>query len=214
MDRFDAVKVKLENTALLKSKGIHVIEHLPYLDEPHFRPPEDVAKRCMVVTALLMLSFEAPSEHVATWLEENGLTADLTATERRLLSVPFKELPPEEQSGIAWSIEALWAFAWIAGLHDSLTLNTPVEDTLASMLPSVEKMERADAFLSQYTYRDKVQIFKTLDYFYRAHWYARQYANQAAEVSPVDLDLIMERRKALEWVCDSDLEWDKVPLDT
>lgn len=36
----------------LRSSGIEVIEHLPYLDNPQFREPEEIAHRTIVLAAL------------------------------------------------------------------------------------------------------------------------------------------------------------------
>ena len=167
-----------------------------------------------MLAALVQLYFGAPRDHLATWLKENRLDGEVTAHESELLETDFSELPQQSQIDVYWFIEAIWALAWVGGLHPSLSLNTPVEDSLASMLPSVERMEPADEFVRSFALRSESETFEALDYFYRAHWFARNAQLEGPESDLVDLDIIMERRKALEWVCDSSLDWDDVPLDT
>ena len=53
-----------------------------------------------------------------------------------------------------------------------------------------------------------------LDKFYRAHWFARNNDLTGKKSDKVDMDLIMERRKALEYICYAEYEWDNISLDT
>ena len=98
--------------------------------------------------------------------------------------------------------------------HKELTLNTSIEDTLAAMFPSIEDNEPVDEFIKDYKLRPEAEIFSILEYFYRAHWVARNNSLNCVKDDKVDLSIIMERRRALEWVCDSSLEWDDISLDT
>ena len=191
-----------------------MIDHLPYLDQPRFRSSTAVANRCMVLAALVQLHFRAPRNHLTNWLKENQLYGKITAHESQLLETEYSDLPQQSQTDVYWFVEAIWALAWVGGLHSNLSLNTPVEDSLASLLPSVEQMEPAEEFVRGFTLRDESEVFETLDYFYRAHWFARNSQIVGSKSDRVDLDIIMERRKALEWVCDSSLDWDEIPLDT
>lgn len=201
---------KLKSMGRLENEGLEVIDHLPLLDCPNFRSDEDVARRCLVLAGLLQLHFGAPREHLHQWFEENALLFSLTRAERALLDRDFDALAEQQRIDIYWFIESTWALTWAGGMHPDLTLNTCVEDTLAEMLPSVEQWEPAADFVSNYRLRDRTELFEMLDYLYRGHWFAMHYRNHPG----VDLDIVMERRKALEWVCDRSLSWDDVPLDT
>ena len=53
-----------------------------------------------------------------------------------------------------------------------------------------------------------------LDKIYRAHWFARNNELKGEKSEKVDLDIIIERRKALEYTCYKEFEWDEISLDT
>jgi hypothetical protein len=54
-----------------------------------------------------------------------------------------------------------------------------------------------------------------LDLYYRAHWYARDGLLNGYATEPFNLDVIMERRRALEWISDRNLaDWEDAPEDT
>ncbi|MBC3542051.1 DUF4272 domain-containing protein [Rufibacter sediminis] len=207
-------EIKLKNTKLLRSNGIDVIEHLPYLDHPDFRDAEQIAKRKMVQLAIFQLHLGAPNHIINKLIEANKLSDNLTSDELRYLQSEYQDLPEQDQIDIYWYVEAIWTFAWIGGLHNQLSLNTGVEDSLASMTPDIEKNESAEPYIKKFRLRSRLEIFEMLDKFYRAHWFARNNHLTGKESDKVDLDIIMERRKALEYTCYRAYEWDSISLDT
>lgn len=207
-------KIKDRNTKQLRSSGIDIIEHLPYLDNPEFREPEEIARRMMILTALFQLHLEAPKDIIKKWLEGNGLTTYLTEEELEYLETKYSELPKQTQIDIYWFVEAIWTFAWIGGLHNNLTLNTGVEDSLATLIPNIAKNEPTEKFIINFRLRNQIEIFEMLDKFYRAHWYAKNNDLTGKKSDKVDLDIIMERRKALEFTVYKKFDWNEISLDT
>ena len=212
--KIDPEEIKIKNTKTLRKNGIEVIEHLPHLETPEFREPKQVAKRMMALLGLFQLHLEAPKEIIKAWIETNKLTETLTTEESEFLNQDYKELSEQNQINIYWYVETIWTFAWIGGLHSHLTFNTGVEDTLASYLPNIERNESAKPFIDKFKLRSEVEIFTMLDKFYRAHWFARNNNLKGITSDKVDLDIIMERRKALEFACYKELDWDDISLDT
>jgi hypothetical protein len=207
-------KIKEKNTKLLGQMGISVMESLPHLDKPRFRDSEEVITRAVVLAALLQLHFGAPNEVIKAYLDSNGLSESLTTDENERLSKQYNDWSDQEKTNLDWSIEAIWALMWCGGKHDILTFNTSVEDTLSSMLPAFHTNENPSSFISDYKLRTKKTIFTELDKFYRVHWFSKNNSLSNIEDKQVNNSIIMERRKALEWVCDEQLEWDDIPLDT
>lgn len=207
-------KIKNRNTKELRILGIEVIDHLPCLDYPEFREPKEIAQRTMILTALFQLHLEAPRDIIKKWLEENGLMNYLTQEELGYLEAEYSELSKQTQIDIYWFVEAIWTFAWIGGFHNSLTLNTSVEDSLVSLIPNIAKNEPAEKFISEFKLRNKTEIFQHLDKFYRAHWFARNKDLKGKESEKMDIDIIIERRKALEYTVYNEFDWDEISLDT
>ena len=207
-------KIKISNTRQLRSSGIEVIDHLPYLDNPEFREPVKIARRMMILTALFQLNLEAPKNVIKKWLEENGLITYLTVEELGYLETEYSELPEQTQIDIYWFVEAIWTFAWIGGLHNNLTLNTGVEDSLATLIPNIAKNEPAEKFISDFSLRNQIEIFEILDKFYRAHWFAKNNDLTGKKSDKVDLDIIMGRRKSLEFTVYKEFDWNEISLDT
>lgn len=207
-------KIKINNTKELLANGIEVIKHLPHLDLPSFRDPQQIARRAMVLVALLQLHFGAPTDVIHDWIIDNHLEGELTENEKTYLKVKFDDLPEQDQINIYWYIEAIWTFAWVGGLHHNLSLHTEVENSLAEMIPSPIKKISVSAFIENFKIRNEKEIFTTLDKFYRAHWFAKNNSLKGIHSDKVLLDVVIERRKALEYVCYNEGSWDDVDMST
>lgn len=212
--KIDAEKIKKSNTKKLRLMGIKLIEHLPMLDKPEFRDSEKVARRMMVLLALFQLYLNAPNDIIEKWLDENGLLTELTEEEQMYLKTNYSNLPEQSQIDIYWYIESIWAFAWIGGLHNKLTFNTNVEDSLITLIPNIHENESAIKFIADFEIRNQFEIFEMLDNFFRAHWFARHNNLRGKKSKKADLDIIMERRKALQYTVYKEYEWDNISLDT
>jgi hypothetical protein len=53
-----------------------------------------------------------------------------------------------------------------------------------------------------------------LDLLYRAHWFARDGQLNQYQTKGFNIDAIMERRKALEWLLNLEYDWDNVDMST
>jgi len=207
-------KIKQENIQSLNEMGIFTAEHLPYLDKNKFRDSQEVGIRAVVLAALVQLNFGAPNDFVENYLESNDLTKELTINEKELLSKDYNDWSQQDQINLEWSMDAIWALVWAGGQHPHLTFNTSIENTLSSMLPQFHENEEAETCIKSFKLLPNKTLFKELDKFYRAHWYARNNKLTGRNDDKVNLSMIMERRKALEWICDTNLQWDDIPLDT
>jgi len=112
------------------------------------------------------------------------------------------------------SAKSILVFNWVCKKHNNLTFNTPVDDSLASTPPDFQTNESTKKFISKFKSRPEIDVHKMLDLFYRAHWFARNNGLNGKESGLVNHSIIMERRTALEWVCNRKVAWDEVDLST
>jgi hypothetical protein len=98
---------------------------------------------------------------------------------------------------------------WVCGRVSKLEVDQPVGNELASMLPSLRASEPASAFFNGLQRRSDNELLAMRDLIYRAHWYARDGSLKGEATAPIVLDVIMERRKAIEWATDDRQSWDE-----
>jgi hypothetical protein len=211
----EPVEVKVESERIIQALGGRICDWLPWLDRTDPRESAEVADRALVLHAMLQIYFGAPTELIRAWIVGNRLEAALSRRDRSVLATRSDKLTDQEKTHLFWYIEALWAMTWAGQFIAELAIDEPVGDNLASLLPNLRVNEDASRFRNGFALRPFEEIYGMLDLYYRAHWYARDGHLNAYPTEPFNLDVIMERRRALEWIADQNLpDWDDAPDDT
>jgi Domain of unknown function (DUF4272) len=207
--------VKAESERIIRALGGEVLDGLPWLDRTQPRESKEVADRALVMNALLQIYFGAPIHVIDAWITANDLRASLSRRESQILRRSNTELSEQEKIDLYWYLESLWTLVWAGGLIPDIPIAEPVGDHLASLLPNLQVGETGARFRAGFALRPFDQIYQMLDLYYRAHWYARDGQLRGYDTGVFDIDVIMERRKALEWICDRQVaDWDEAPDHT
>ena len=211
----DAEQVKRDNEAIILEHGGQICDWLP-VHEPDL-PSRDgaaAARRALVLNAMLQIAFKAPIAIIARWIADNGLDADLADSERQILQKENGQLSEQELTNLRWSIEALWALAWAGSLIKDLPFDKPVGANLAALCPNLQRGEDGSKLLSRTKLRPHAELYRMRDLYFRLHWWTRNEQLRGGTTGDVSADIIMERRKALEWVMDAEGDWDNVEMST
>lgn len=206
-------EMKAKSEAQLRSLGVKVNENLPLLDPPTLRPAGEIAARAAVTNALSEAGEGAPVQLVRKWIEKNKLETALTAGEGRLLQSD-KPLDPIDRDGMLWRAEGAWALTWVLGRIEKLELVgfAPVERK--ALWPDLKKGEGVLPFLANLSTRPVADVVAHADTLFRLHW-AIVDATYLGEPFPFEKfhpDLVMERRRALNWALTPQLGWEDVDL--
>ena len=215
MQDIDCELIKRENEALIRAHGGEICDWLPSPDQDTpARDAQAAARRALVLNAMLQIAFKAPISVIRQWIASNGLDGELSSSEREILDKGDGDLTEQERTNLYWYIEALWALAWAAGKVEDLDFNKPVGRELASLMPNLRENESGEAFMSRAKLRPRLELFRMTDLYYRLHWWTRTAQLHGEPSGDVSLDIVMERRKALEWLMNDDGSWDDVELST
>ena len=211
----DTAAVRAESQRVVTSLGGPTCDWLPWLDRSEPRNAASVIGRTLVMNAMLQIHFGAPVERIRAWISEHALNEHLSRREREILRKSDDEITDQEDADLSWSIEGLWTLVWAGSLIPDLPIDELVGDELAGLLPDLQRNESPERFVQSFKLRSPDQIYQMLDLYYLAHWYAREGQLRRFETGPFSMDVIMERRKALEWLMDSQLtDWDEAPDHT
>lgn len=209
-----ALAAKARSEQRIARAGGRICEWLPILERGQMRSQEEVIARALIMNALLNIHFKAPIPIIKNWIEAQGLTLHLSEAEKILLEKRNEDLTPQEEIDLYWYIESLWALMWAGSLIADLPFNQPVPDTMASLCPDLQRNEDGAKFTRQMFLRSPSEVFEMLDLYYRVHWYAEDGRINGYSTGDIDLDIVMERRKALEWIMDTCSDWDDMSLNT
>lgn len=215
MAAIDSEAIKRQNEETIRNHGGQICDWLPWPDpDAPQRDTPAVVRRALVLNAMLQIAFKAPTSFIKKWIGENGLENDLVDSEREILNRPNAELTQQEQANLFWYLEALWALVWATGLIDELPFDHKVGSNLASLCPSLQRNEDGSKFINRMNLRSHEELYQMLDLYYRLHWWTRNAELQGQQTGNVSIDIIMERRKALEWVLNAEDDWDNVEMST
>ena len=103
---------------------------------------------------------------------------------------------------------------WAIGRIPVLDFSNYCTSELAGLFPKVKNSETSGKFRALTKLRSATEIAAALDIAYCAHW-AIENSKLRAQAPPgaVDPYVIVERRRALQWITTKE-EWDEVVLDT
>jgi hypothetical protein len=211
----DPEAVKRDSEAIVRRAGGDICDWLPFLDRDA-KPRElaAVVRRALILNAMLQIYFKAPVAVIKDWITRNGLADDLSESEREILDKEDDDLTEQERINLYWYIESLWTLVWAGKLIDDLPFDKSVGNELASLCPALQRNEDGSKLSKKMRLRSRDELFRMLDLYYRLHWWTRNSQLTGKDTGVVRLDIIMERRKALEWVMDPACDWDNVEMST
>ena len=208
--KLDQKAVKSKSEKIILEAGGSISDSLPDLDYSSIRPREAIVSRALILNALLQIAFNNPTEFVETWLEDKELLERLTPWESSVLARNNHELSEEEINRLFSYMESLWALLWVGSMVDDLCFEFPVGESCSSLCPNLKIHEDGSKLWNKMKLRDFDEVFAMLDLYYRLHWSARDAESNDYD-SVVDADIVIERRRALEWAL-SGCGWDEVEL--
>jgi hypothetical protein len=87
MAKINLAEIKLASEAVVCRHGGQICDWLPSPDpEAQPRSVDAVARRALILNAILQISFNAPTQIINRWIRANELESDLAESERIILS--------------------------------------------------------------------------------------------------------------------------------
>jgi len=206
----DLARLKLDSEAALSAKGINVIAHLPQiegLEEVTPKNAQTVARRVCAINYLVGLGYGAKKRKLRKWLKGYKLWPALTESERK--SLRTFSISEQEKANYQWMDEAAQALAWSLGLLEMDHFKPCDFDLIAK---KTNHKSDPTVFIKSSQLRPVEDIQKEVDLLYRMHWYAKR--GQTAGKHQLTLSIILERRRAIDWVYGTAIEWYDIDLST
>lgn len=202
-----------ENTVrVLTQREIPYLPQLPLIDElpeEKWKTAQQIARRLIVLYTLTGLSHDADSKKLLAWLESESLGDEILDDERKYFEK--KELSKKDIIRLSWNQESLFTLAWCLGLQRELPLPDREAD-LSSIFAKIPPQIAASKFVVQSKRIERRRILQEADLYYCYHWATRHPEKWTHPVS-LSLDVVIERRRALDWVI-SDERFNEIALDT
>lgn len=214
---------KANNEEKLRAKGIAVNSNLPFIErltEKDMKSFDEICRRAVAALLVIQIAFDASEgdyeesiKVVADVIDSFGVKDSLNAKEQRVYDGTFSE---QDIVDVIWEYESYWALVWALGLigDDELTKADGICDC-DKAIHLVSDRNDMDDFKASCNPRTIDEILDMLDLFYRMHWACVE--NRLRPETPVNglvEEVVMERRRGLEWLVSNETDWHDISLNT
>ena len=194
------------------------------------RTAADVARRCIVLYALIAAGHGESREELVAWLRREGVWEAVSPEESAFL---LPDSPTEQQRiNATWRCEALFPLLWALG--SIADLPPPMElcdlQLIRSVLPPL--LDSVGEFISSSSLRADTEIHAANEEIYQIHWRVRDFElrneptppgklsrmpapDREPPVESYDPGVVYERHYALNWLIGYwGQDWDDITTDT
>ncbi len=212
--------------ATLKKLGFWNIDHckgLPLIEDYKLCKSEDqICKRFIASLFSSMLACD--------YLQDRDFykTDGKKITEQAIVEFGLKNyLFPDEKKvlvecdehvavNVSWTVECSYSLAWVLGLITTEEMEAPGEpEGDHGLFQFIQPFHNFEDFKASCNLRQPSEIMDMLDLYYNYHWACvDNRLNPDTNCGELNEEVVMERRKALEWLICKDKNWDSISLDT
>lgn len=212
--------------ATLKKLGFWNIDHckgLPLIEDYKLCKSEDqICKRFIASLFSSMLACD--------YLQDRDFykTDGKKITEQAIVEFGLKNyLFPDEKKvlvecdehvavNVSWTVECSYSLAWVLGLITTEEMEAPGEpEGDHGLFQFIQPFHNFEDFKASCNLRQPSEIMDMLDLYYNYHWACvDNRLNPDTNCCELNEEVVMERRKALEWLICKDKNWDSISLDT
>lgn len=187
---------------------------LPETPEDEIRTSHEIARRAIVLFAVVAFASGTPRLELVDWLDAEDLWLELSPIELEFVS---SDSPTEKQIvNASWRSEALIVLLWSLGIVEKLPAANELVDpeSFKSTIPP-NSTASAKVFVESSHRRSDDELLEMEEELFNLHWVARDAALHGRASPNVNIEVIQERHHAINWVLGyNGASWDDVPTDT
>lgn len=214
---------KAENENKIRALGAAINKHLPLVESSNeviLKSLDEICERTVAAMLTIQIAIDSGKGEYDESVKFMGGLIDKFGVKGSLNEMELKvfegKSTPQENVNVVWEYECCWSLFWALGLIDGERVESAGEicdcNTMISLINDYSGMEE---FKSKCRLRDIEEILDMLDLFYRFHWVCTD--NRIRPKTPVgglNEEIVMERRRGLEWLVSDEDDWFDISLDT
>lgn len=215
---------KLKNIEFLKKMGIDYIDWLPAISSSSEVELKDLYAICKrAVACLLSTQLACDITDECNYMESRSLFLGLLkqyGVEDKLLpkenGLFYNNYDKQDVIDVVWEYECYWALIWALGMISDDEFKQPhsVCDCKKA-ITLVGNCNSFNEFSRKAKLRDKEEILDMLDLYYRYHWACdHKQADADTNIGNLNPEVVLERRRGLEWLISEEHDWHEIELNT
>jgi hypothetical protein len=204
-----AEKIRKNNLQILFENNISIPSNfLPIIEDLQTKPIDDICKRALVLQAIVAYKYGFSKKKFMLWIKQENLDFSLTEIEKKFVNDEI------ETNLFDFKVEALYMLVWYLGKIQDVGFVDECPNSLISTCPDLNKMESSFSFINNLKVQSNETLLSKVDLYYCLDWYCVNQKINRKNTGLINPNIIMERRRALEWIADVDFDWDNGSLDT
>ncbi|MBO5747031.1 MAG: DUF4272 domain-containing protein [Clostridia bacterium] len=222
-DTLKLTQRKKQSLKLIAREGITFDKSLPCLFEDskvQLKSIDDISKMALMSGIIAQLGFIAKAnvdsasanKARATVIEKIkifGIEDCIGAKEKRIIEGNCSE---QDIIDANWYFESAWALCWCLGLVDDIK-NGGVVCEASKVIAMANRCRNLEEFKSECCLRSKEDILNMHDLYYRYYWAVdKNWNDKVFKTGSLNSSIVIERRKALEWVLSDVKFFDELKL--
>ena len=212
---------KNKSESILKKQKIDFLKVLPCIEEEkdiEIKSLGKIAKRAVASLLAIQLAcdinrdidIEESRDIVSKLLSRYGVLNYLLPKEKKLFKGDYTK---QDIIDITWTYEAYWVMLWALGL-----VRMPFPSKTCNIKKAIRLVaihENMNSFVAKCKLRSKKEILDMLDLYYRYSWACRENKiDSVTRIGKLNPDVVIERRRGLEWLISKETDWFNISLDT
>ncbi len=222
MEKISNIERRNNSNKKIKQLGIVCLETLPVIEDStqvSLKDIDTICKRaiaCLISTQLAIdisenNDYDSSKTFFLNMLKQYGVQDNLIEKEKRIFNGKYSK---QDVIDVVWSYEAYWSLVWTLGLVENIDYPNQICDCEKAIM-LVSTCKTYDDFKCKCKIRDIEEILDMLDLYYRYDWaVTEKRINPDTLIADLNPDVVVERRKGLEWLIANEEDWDEISLDT
>lgn len=207
---------------ILKRTGIPYSTELPCLyddEDVRVKSKEEVCKRAITSLVVAQVAYDIENddyeESLKTFvpiLEQYNVQDCLNAQEKKIIDGTYTQ---KDVDDIDMAYECYWALCWYLGLlNDSDLTNVSTICDGERAISFVVNCANFEEFYNKCEVRNVDELLDMEDLFYRLNWGINEsIVRGEANNLRVNSDVVMARRRGLEWIISDKTDWNDIELN-
>lgn len=209
----------------IKKMGVACFEQLPTIESGNnikLKNLDEVCKRaiaCLISTQLACSiaqgeDYADSRAFFINFLKIYRVENDLLPKEKTLFDNKFTK---QDVIDVAWSYETYWAIIWALNLITNKEMDNPVAtcNTERAVAIVFSTSKDYEFFKNISNLRNVEKILDMVDLYYRYHWACvEKRIKPETEIGKLNPEVVLERRRGLEWLISDEKDWNNISLDT
>ena len=222
-DKETAIKRREETIKKLDALAVDYCKGLPMIGNYKLCKSENqICKRFIASLFFSMLACDYMQDRHYYETEGKEIT-EQAVDEFRLKNYLFpaeikllEECDDRTAINLSWTIECCYSLAWVLGLVSTEEMEAPCEpDGPHNLFQFIKPFHKFEDFKASCKLRQPSEILDMVDLYYNYHWACVDHRiNPITNCGELNEEVVMERRKALEWIISKEKDWSDISLDT